>query len=124
MAILAPLQSLYLSVPFLPFILFLAVYSGIVSNTNLSRFIRYNAMQAVLLDILLIIPQLLLDTVFHAPEEGLGLQAYITSSNTVFLFVAICVAYGMGSCAVGQTPRLPLVAEAADNQVQDGPSGF
>jgi hypothetical protein len=35
------------------FIIFLGVYSGIVSNTNLSRFIRYNAMQAVLLDILL-----------------------------------------------------------------------
>lgn len=30
-----------------------------------------------------------------------------------------------GSCAVGQTPRLPLVAEAADSQVRgDGPSGF
>jgi len=81
-------------------------------------------MQAVLLDILLIIPQLLLDTVFHAPEGGLGLQAYVSSTNTVFLFVAICVAYGMGSCAVGQTPRLPLVAEAADSQVRDGPSGF
>jgi hypothetical protein len=33
--------------------------------------------------------------VFHPPEEGLGLQAYITSANTVFLFVAISVAYGM-----------------------------
>jgi hypothetical protein len=43
------------------------------------------------------IPQLLLDTVFHAPEGGLGLQAYISSTNTVFLFVAICVAYGMVS---------------------------
>jgi len=124
MAVLAPVQSVYYSIPFLPFIVFLGVYSGIVSNTNLSRFIRYNAMQAVLLDILLIIPQLLLDTVFHAPEGGLGLQAYVSSTNTVFLFVAICVAYGMGSCAVGQTPRLPLVAEAADSQVRDGPSGF
>ena len=43
------------------------------------------------------IPQLLLDTVFHAPEGGLGLQAYVSSTNTVFLFVAICVAYGMVS---------------------------
>jgi hypothetical protein len=35
------------------FIVFLAVYSGIVNNYNLGRFIRFNAMQAVLLDILL-----------------------------------------------------------------------
>lgn len=35
------------------FIIFLAVYNGIVNNQNLTRFVRYNAMQAVLLDILL-----------------------------------------------------------------------
>jgi len=29
-----------------------------------------------------------------------------------------------GSCAVGQTPRLPLVAEAADNQVRGGTGGW
>jgi hypothetical protein len=31
----------------------LGVYSGIVANPNLSRYVRYNASQAVLLDILL-----------------------------------------------------------------------
>lgn len=35
------------------FIIFLGVYNGIVNNQNLPRFVRYNAMQAVLLDILL-----------------------------------------------------------------------
>lgn len=99
----------------------------------------------------------------------LGTQLYITSTNTVFLFVAVCTAYGMvrraqrgacygvllcvpclplcapracaapafrspdtsapppraqGACAVGQTPRLPLVADAADSQLRDGGSGF
>eukprot|EP00877_Chromochloris_zofingiensis_P004796 jgi/Chrzof1/14317/UNPLg00589.t1 len=124
MAPLAPVQALYMAIPFLPFIVFLAVYSGIVNNQSLSRFIRYNAMQAVLLDILLIIPQVLLDDVVKQPAGGLALQAYISTNNTIFLFVAVCVAYGTGSCLVGQTPRLPLVADAADSQVRDGPSGF
>jgi hypothetical protein len=35
------------------FLLFLAVYSGVANNASLSRFIRYNAMQAVLLDVLI-----------------------------------------------------------------------
>lgn len=35
------------------FLLFLGVYSLIVNNQSLSRFIRVNAMQAVLLDVLL-----------------------------------------------------------------------
>jgi hypothetical protein len=29
------------------------VYTGIINNFNFSRFVRYNAMQAVLLDVLL-----------------------------------------------------------------------
>jgi hypothetical protein len=55
---------------------------------------------------------------------GLGSQLYVAASNTLFLFIAVCAAYGMGACAVGQTPRLPLVASAADSQIRDGPSGF
>ncbi len=35
------------------FLIFLAIYSGIVNNTSLSRYVRYHAMQAVLLDVLL-----------------------------------------------------------------------
>lgn len=53
LAPLAPLNSLYHAFPFAPFLIFLGVYSGIVNNRSLSRYIRYNAMQAVLLDILI-----------------------------------------------------------------------
>jgi hypothetical protein len=49
---------------------------------------------------------------------GPGLQVYISGYNTIFLFLFACVAYGVGSCLVGQTPRLPLVADAADAQVR------
>lgn len=124
MAPLLPLEMLYAGIPFLPFLAFLGVYAGIVNNYNLSRFIRYNAAQAVCLDILIIIPQVILQTVFKQPDGGPGLQLYVSTVNTVFLFVAVCVAYGMGSCLVGQSPKLPLVAEAAATQVRDGPSGF
>jgi hypothetical protein len=37
------------------------------------------------------------------------------------LLPVLCV---QGSCAVGQTPKLPLVANAANTQIRDGPSGF
>lgn len=39
--------------PACSFLIFLGIYNGIVNNQNLPRFVRYNAMQAVLLDILL-----------------------------------------------------------------------
>lgn len=34
-------------------IVFLGLYNGIINNQNIGRFIRYNAMQAILLDVLL-----------------------------------------------------------------------
>ncbi|EFJ40036.1 hypothetical protein VOLCADRAFT_108369 [Volvox carteri f. nagariensis] len=115
----APLMYIYHAFPFAPFLVFLAIYNGIVNNTSLPRFVRYHAMQAVLLDVLLIIPQVILNDVWKAPSDELGLQAYILAYNTLFLFTAVCSAYGMGSCLVGLTARLPLVAEAADYQVRD-----
>lgn len=116
---LAPLMYVFHSFPFAPFLIFLAVYSGIVNNQSFSRFVRYNAMQAVALDVLLIIPQVILDNLIKPPQDELGLQAYMTAYNTLFLFVAICTAIGMGSSLVGQTARLPMVADAADSQVRD-----
>jgi len=50
---LGPLNSLYHLFPFSGLLVFLAVYSGIVNNQNLSRFTRLAACQAVVLDILL-----------------------------------------------------------------------
>jgi hypothetical protein len=53
MAPLGPLAAFWNGVPFAPLVIFLAVYSGIVNNRNLDRSVRFNAMQAVLLDILI-----------------------------------------------------------------------
>jgi Chloroplast import apparatus Tic20-like len=55
---MSPLLQLYASVPFAPLIGFFAVYLGIVQNQRWSRFVRFNGMQAMLLDILLILPRL------------------------------------------------------------------
>jgi hypothetical protein len=40
-------------VPFAGMVAFFAVYLGIINNQSLSRFVRFSAMQAVLLDIIL-----------------------------------------------------------------------
>eukprot|EP00892_Ulva_mutabilis_P010723 jgi/Ulvmu1/8022/UM004_0259.1 len=114
LAPLSPFARLYFSVPFFPLIVFFAVYLGIVNNQSLDRSVRYNAMQAILLDIILIIPSLLESTLRPSFGSGPFLQAYITGYNTLFLFVLSAVVYGVGSCAAGQIPRIPLVSEAAE----------
>lgn len=113
---LEPLMRVYFSIPFIGLIAFFGVYGGIVNNRNFSRFVRYNAMQAVLLDILLVLPGVL-EMVFKRPTDGFLLQTYITAYNSIWLFTFACFAYGVGSCLVGQTARLPIVGDAADQQV-------
>jgi len=41
------------------------------------------------------IPQVLMDTVLHPPSGGPALTVYVAGTNTIFIFVAVCVAYGM-----------------------------
>ncbi|DBB11553.1 TPA: hypothetical protein ACH3X3_006949 [Trebouxia sp. C0006] len=117
LAPLNPLVSLYFGVPFASFAVFFAVYLGIINNQNFSRYCRFNAMQAVLLDVVLILPGLF-ENLIRPPSSGPGLQAYISLYNSIWLFVFACVAYGIGSCLTGQTPRLPFIADAADQQVR------
>ena len=116
---LAPLAQIYYTVPFASLILFFAIYLGLVQQTDRwSRFVRFNAMQAILIDILLILPGVL-ESVFKAPSGGAGLQVYISLYNTVWLFcLATFLAGVFGALVLGKTVRLPLVAEAADQQVR------
>lgn len=116
---LAPLAQIYYTVPFASLILFFAIYLGLVQQTDRwSRFVRFNAMQAILLDILLILPGVI-ESIFKAPAYGAGLQVYISLYNTVWIFcLATFVAGAFGALVLGKTVRLPLVAEAADQQVR------
>ena len=100
---LAPVISLWGSLGFLQVVVFFATYLGVVQNQNMKRFVRFNAQQAILLDILLIVPDLLTRTFQgidgSGPTGGVGLQAEILFFNSVFLFTYICCTVG----AVGST---------------------
>lgn len=116
---LAPIAQIYYSVPFASLVLFFAIYLGLVQQTDRwSRFVRFNAMQAVLLDILLIFPGIV-ESAFKPPAYGAGLQIYISLYNTVWIFCFASFVVGVfGALVLGKTVRLPIVAEAADQQVR------
>ncbi|CAI9760372.1 unnamed protein product [Fraxinus pennsylvanica] len=112
---LFPAIKVFKSFPFSGFLVFLTLYFVVVRNRNFSRYVRFNTMQAIVLDVLLIFPDLL-ERTFN-PRDGVGLELMMSLDNTVFLFLLVCLIYGSSSCLLGQIPRLPLVADAADRQV-------
>ncbi|XP_076895488.1 protein TIC 20-v, chloroplastic-like [Bidens hawaiensis] len=112
---LVPAIRVFKSFPFNGFLVFLTLYFVVVRNNNFSRYVRFNTMQAIVLDVLLIFPDLL-ERSFN-PRDGVGLDLLMSLDSTVFLFLLVSLIYGSSSCALGRVPRLPIVAEAADRQV-------
>ncbi|CAI9090859.1 OLC1v1025728C1 [Oldenlandia corymbosa var. corymbosa] len=113
---LFPILSLYHSIPSASFISFFALYLGIVRNPSFSRYVRFNALQALVLDVLLAVPALL-QNILSPGRSGLGLKFTILMYNALFVFVAGCFIYGLVSSILGKTPYLPFVAEAAGRQL-------
>ena len=84
-------------------------------NQGLSRFVRFNIQQALLLDIVLIIPSFFGDIgrVFPAELQAMG-------TNFVFYLMVLVVGYSWFNVAQGKTPNaVPIISEAAD--MQNGP---
>ena len=69
---LVPAIRVFKSFPFNGFLVFLTLYFVVVRNPNFSKYVRFNNMQAVVLDVLLIFPDLL-ERGFN-PKDGLGLD--------------------------------------------------
>ncbi|XP_057435801.1 protein TIC 20-II, chloroplastic [Lotus japonicus] len=113
---LIPFLSFYRSLPYASFIAFFALYLGIVRNPSFPRFVRFNAMQAVTLDVLLVLP-LLLHRIFTPGRAGLGFRIMVWSHNAIFIFSVLCFLYSAASSVLGRTPYLPFVADAASRQI-------
>ncbi|GIM05082.1 hypothetical protein Vretimale_9566 [Volvox reticuliferus] len=112
-----PAMSLYHSLPFGSFIAFFGLYIGVVNNARFSRFVRFNAVQAILLDILLALPRLL-ETVMSPPTSGWGAQLYIQSQSFIWVFTTMLIVYSIVNSFLGQWARIPFIAEAADQQIR------
>ncbi|KAJ7287923.1 hypothetical protein O6H91_05G127700 [Diphasiastrum complanatum] len=112
---LFPLLQAYKSVPYANFVLFFSLYLAVVRNPSFSRYVRFNTMQAVVLDVLLTLP-IIIERIL-SPRRGLGIQLLVIFYNSVFVFLVSCFVFGVVSCLLGKTPRLPFVADAADAQI-------
>ena len=109
-----PLVVLQQAVPFGGFVIFLVLFLAVVRNTKVPYLIRFNVLQAILIDILLILVSLVF-TVLLAPLGG-GF-ALRTLSNTVFLAALLLVAFGMVQSLRGQEADVPTLSEAVRMQL-------
>lgn len=108
---LFPLIQIYASVPFAGLIVFFALFLLVVRNESIAHFIRFNAMQAILIDIVLILCS------FGLQIFGASFAAEILS-NTIFIGLVAAVGYSIIQSALGRYAEVPVISEAVYMQVR------
>lgn len=110
--LLAPLVSSFQSFPFLALILFLLLSLGPRFVDGMDRGVRFNAQQAVLIDIALILPTLISEGL-----DGVGVPRIYEEigNNFVYYFLITSITYSVVMNLRGRKPNgIPYISDAAD----------
>jgi uncharacterized membrane protein len=115
----APLIALYgitNSLPFASIIIFFGLWFAVVRNENVSYFLRFNAMQAILLNIVQVLFSLIMSILIPA----FGAHSLITETltNTIFMGSVAACFYCIFRSIQGQYAELPVISEAVSSQIR------
>ena len=109
-----PVLLLERSIPFGGFLLFLVLFLVVVRNPNVPYYLRFNVLQAILLDILLVVLALAFNVLLSPLGNSLMIR---TLSNTVFIGALVLVLYASIQCVRGKEADLPTLSEAVRMQL-------
>ncbi|MEB3177472.1 MAG: Tic20 family protein [Nostocaceae cyanobacterium] len=112
---LASIASIYTGVPFLGLIVFFALFLLVVRNEKINHFIRFNAMQAILLDIVIFLFGILIEILIRIPGTGFAIE---TLASTIFIGVVVAVVYSVAQSIMGKYAEIPAISEAVYTQVR------
>jgi uncharacterized membrane protein len=96
-------------------VIFFALYLGVVNNPRVPRFIRFNVLQTILIGVLLSLGGLILSYLL-LPLIGTGPVTQVLM-NTVFFGTWLASIYGLVMSALGRYTEIPIISEAANMQV-------
>lgn len=109
------LGQFYRAIPFGSLIIFFALFLLVVRNEKISHFIRFNTMQAILLDIVIFLFSIILQILTPVPGTSFAVE---TLANTLFLGVVVAVAYSVIQSSLGRYAEIPAISEAVYMQVR------
>ncbi len=110
-----PLLQIYYGVRYAGLLIFFALFIFVVRNERISHFIRFNAMQAILIDITIFLFGILTDLVNLINIGNFAIQ---TLSTTIFLGVVVAVVYSIAQSLMGRYAEIPAISDAVYMQVR------
>ena len=112
---LLPLLKIYYGVHYAGMIIFFALWLIVVRNEKISHFIRFNTMQAIILDIVIFLCSILTDIVKLVPGSGIAMQTLYT---TIFMGIVAAVVYSVAQSFMGKYAEIPAISDAVNAQVR------
>jgi uncharacterized membrane protein len=116
---LSPLIRVYMgleqTIPFFGLIVFFALILLVVRNERISRFIRFNTMQAILLSFILAVFSLILSIL--NPSLLFGELIASTLANMLVLGMIVSVGYSLVQTLRGEYAEIPTISDAVHMQV-------
>ena len=109
-----PIIIIERSIPFGNLLLFLGIFFGLVRNNKVSYFLRFNALQSLLINIGIIIISFIFQIFFSPFENSLIIRTF---STTLLISVFSMITYCVWSCTQGDEPNLPGISEATKMQL-------
>jgi len=109
-----PIIIIERSIPFGNLLLFLAIFIGLVRNNIVSYFVRFNALQSLLINIGIIIINFIFQIFFSPFGNSLIIRTF---SSTLLISIFSMIVYCVWSCTQGNEPNLPGISEATKMQL-------
>jgi len=109
-----PIIIIERSIPFGNLLLFLAIFIGLVRNSKVSYFLRFNALQSLLINIGVIIISFIFEILFSPFGNSLIIRTF---SSTLLISLCSIIAYCVWSCTQGNEPNLPGISQATKMQL-------
>ena len=102
------------SIPFGDLLLFIVIFIGLVRNNKVSYFLRFNALQSLLINICIIIISFIIQIFFSPFGNSLIIRTF---SSTLLISLFSVITYCVWYCSQGNEPNLPLISEATKMQL-------
>ena len=109
-----PIIIIERSIPFGNLLLFFAIFVGIVRNNKISYFLRFNALQSLLINIGIIIISFIIEIFFNPFANSLIIRTF---SSTLLISFFAMITYCVWSCTQGNEPELPWISQATKMQL-------
>ncbi|QEY32597.1 hypothetical protein EVJ50_10565 [Synechococcus sp. RSCCF101] len=109
-----PILMVERAIPFGGFLLFLVLFLVVVRNPRIPYFIRFNVLQAILIDIVLVLLGLVFQVVLVPLQADFATR---TLSNTIFLGTVVVVLFAAIECARGREADIPTLSSAVRMQL-------